>query len=392
MTKPTIFSGIKPSGDLHLGNYLGALTQWKELQEEYNSIFCVVDLHAITVKQEPELLRKRIIEITKHFLASGVDPKKAIIFQQSSMYEHSELAWILNTQSRMSDLFRMTQFKDKSGVQFDLEEFEKGLKDQSKSLTLPIETQNKIINHIGPFENSTVLKLIEESAKAALESANFLYKQTLSGINKTGVGLFDYPVLMAADILLYQTDIVPVGEDQVQHVELTRDLGKRFNNTFGEVFKIPKSVVKKEGARIMGLDDPTKKMGKSDTSTANYIAMLDEPTVAAKKIMRATTDTGKEIIYDKENKPGISNLLTIYSILTNKPIKQLEKDYEGRGYGDFKKDLAEVVKDFLTSYQQRYNSYTDQQIKDLLKEGAEKLKPIAQKTLSQVKQKVGFSI
>jgi tryptophanyl-tRNA synthetase len=326
--KPTIFSGIKPSGDLHLGNYLGALTQWQSLQEEYDSIFCVVDLHAITVKQDPALLNQRIIEITKHFIASGVDPKKATIFQQSALPEHAELAWILNCVARISDLNKMTQFKEKAGKN-------------------------------------------QESVS---------------------VGLYDYPVLMAADILLYQTDLVPVGEDQVQHVELARDLGKRFNQQFETVFKIPHVVIRKEGARIMGLDDPMKKMGKSDSSISNYIGMLDEPAVAAKKIMRATTDTEMEIKFNKETKPGISNLLTIYSILANTPIKQLEKNYINKGYGEFKKDLANVVKDFLTAYQQRFNSYSDQDIKNLLQDGADKLKPIAQATLNKVKARVGFTI
>lgn len=326
--KPTIFSGIKPSGDLHLGNYLGALTQWRDLQEDYNSIFCVVDLHAITVKQDPELLRKRILEITKHFLASGIDQNKAIIFQQSSLPEHTELAWILNCVTRISDLNKMTQFKDKAGKN----------------------------------------------------------QETVS------VGLYDYPVLMAADILLYQTDVVPVGEDQVQHVELARDLAKRLNQQLGEILKIPQVVVRTEGARIMGLVVPTKKMGKSDTSEVNLIALLDDPTVAAKKIMKATTDLEAVIKFDKDNKPGISNLLTIYSILGNKSIKQLEKDYTGIGYGDFKNDLAQLVKKFLLDYQERYNSYTDKQIKSLLLAGAEEIKPIAQKTLNQIKDKIGFAI
>lgn len=329
MSKKIIFSGVKPSGDLHLGNYLGALSLWKDMiTDDRECIFCVVDLHAITVKQDPKLLNKRIIEITKHFIASGVNPKKAIIFQQSAIAEHSELAWILNCVARISDLNKMTQFKEKAGKN-------------------------------------------QESVS---------------------VGLYDYPVLMAADILLYQTDIVPVGEDQVQHVELARDLAKRFNQQFEPVFRIPVAEVRGEGARIMGLDDPTKKMGKSDTSTSNYIALLDDPAAAAKKIMRATTDTGKEIVFDKENKPGISNLLTIYSVLTKKTIKQLEKDYKRKGYGDFKKDLAEVVKEFLTSYQQRFNLYTDKQIKDLLKENAEKIRPAAQNTLNKVKEKVGFTL
>lgn len=328
MTKPTIFSGVQPSGNLTIGNYIGAISNWVEIQNEYDSIFCIVDLHAITVPQNPQELNARIIEITKHYLAAGINPKESTIFQQSAISEHAELAWILNCVARIADLKKMTQFKDKAG-------------DKQENVS---------------------------------------------------VGLFDYPVLMAADILLYDTDGVPVGDDQVQHVELCRDLAKRFNHQFGETFKIPNVILRKEGARIMALDDPSKKMSKSSRTPASYISLLDEPAMAAKKIMRATTDTETTVRYDKDNKPGISNLLTIYSFLANKPIKQLEKDYEGKGYGTFKKDLAEVIREFLTAYQQRYNSYSDQQIKDLLKEGAEKLKPIAQKILNQVKEKVGFSI
>lgn len=327
--KPTIFSGVQPSGQLTIGNYIGAISKWVEIQDQYNSIFCVVDLHAITTPQDPKELNARIIEITKHYLAAGIDPKKSVIFQQSSLPEHSELAWILNcTTARMADMKKMTQFKDKAGDKQD----------------------------------------------------------------NVSVGLFDYPVLMAADILLYGTDQVPVGDDQVQHVELCRDLAKRFNHHYGQTFKIPEVIIRKEGARIMSLTDPEKKMSKSSSTPASYIALLDEPSVAAKKIMRATTDTEAVVKYDKEKKPGISNLLTIHSFLSGKTIKQLEKDYGGKGYGDFKKDLAALVKDFLTAYQQRFNSYTDQQIKELLKDGAEKLKPQAQKTLNQVKEKIGFNI
>ncbi|NTU99010.1 tryptophan--tRNA ligase [Candidatus Falkowbacteria bacterium] len=326
--KKSIFSGVKPSGDLHLGNYLGALSQWAPLQEEYNCIFCVVDLHAITVKQDPELLNQRIIEITKHYLASGIDPAKSIIFQQSAVTAHAELAWLLNCTARIADLNKMTQFKEKAGKN----------------------------------------------------------QETVS------VGLYDYPVLMAADILLYNTEIVPVGEDQVQHVELARELAKRFNHQFGETFIIPAAKVRKEGARIMGLDNPTKKMGKSDTASSNYIAMLDNPSMAAKKIMRAATDSEATIKYDKENKPGISNLLTIYSILFNAKIDSIEKKYAGKGYGEFKKDLAVLVENFLVDYQKRFNSYSNDDIIGLLKSHAEKVRPIAEKTLTEAKQKIGLRL
>lgn len=327
-TKPTIFSGVQPSGSLHLGNYLGAISQWAEMQNQYSSIFCVVDLHAITVRQEPQELSQRIIDIVKHYLASGIDPKKSVIFQQSAIPAHSELAWLLNTVARISDLKKMTQFKDKAG-----------------------ENQENV-----------------------------------------SVGLFDYPVLMAADILLYNTDAVPVGEDQKQHVELCRDLAKRFNHQFSETFKIPEVILRKEGARIMSLDDATKKMSKSASSPASYIALNDTPEVAAKKIMRATTDSDSEIKYDKQNKPAISNLLTIYSLLTNKAVKELEKQYHGKGYGDFKKDLAEVVKNFLIGYQKKYNSYSDEEVKTILKQGAKKISPLAEEVLNKVKTKMGINI
>ena len=325
-TKKRIFSGVQPSGNLHIGNYLGAISQWVEMQNEYECIFCVVDYHAITVKQNPSILKKKIIEVAKIYLASGIDSKKSVIFQQSDISAHTELAWILNTVARISDMNKMIQFKDKSG-------------------------ENK--------EN-------------------------------VSVGLYDYPVLMASDILLYNTDVVPVGDDQVQHVELTRTLAKRFNSQFSEVFKIPEVRIKKESARIMGLDDPTKKMSKSANSELNYIGLTDDPEKAAKKIMRAQTDTGSEIKYDQKQKPGISNLLSIYSLLDYKKINELEKKYKGKGYGDFKKDLALVVKKFLINFQKKYNSISDNDVEKKMKEGAEKIKPIADKTLEEVKKKLGI--
>jgi len=325
--KKIIFSGVQPSGVLHLGNYLGALAQWVEMQNQYNCIFCVVDYHAITVKQEPKELNRRVLDVVKTYLASGINPEKAVIFQQSDITAHTELAWILNCVARMSDLNKMTQFK------------EKGAKKESVS-----------------------------------------------------VGLYDYPVLMAADILLYNTDAVPVGEDQIQHVELTRTLAQRFNHEYGKVFKIPEVAVRKQGARIMGLDDPTKKMSKSASSPANYIALTDAPEAAAKKIIRAVTDSGKEIKYDVKKKPAISNLMVIYSLLADMSLKELEENYRGKGYGDFKKDLAETVRKFLIEFQIKYNSFKDDEVKQILKDGAEKIRPIAEETLGEVKEKLGIKI
>jgi tryptophanyl-tRNA synthetase len=290
-------------------------------------VYCVVDYHAITVKQNPGELKKNIIEIAKLFLTSGIDPKKSIIFQQSNLSEHTELSWILNSVARMSDMKKMTQFKDKSE---------------------------------GDQEN-------------------------------VSVGLFDYPALMAADILLYQTDAVPVGDDQSQHVELTRTLARRFNHEFGEVFKEPELIIRKEGARIMSLDDATKKMSKSAASEYNYIALTDDPDLAVKKIMRAETDSGKEIKFNIKKKPGISNLLTIYSLLVGRDISDLENGYRGKGYGDFKKDLAEQVKNFLIEFQEKYNSISDKEVRKVLDEGARKAQPIAAETLKKVKELIGVN-
>lgn len=324
--KPIIFSGVQPSGNLHLGNYLGAIFRWIDLQDKYKCIFCVVDYHAITVKQNPLELKKNIIETAKIYLASGIDPKKSIIFQQSQVSEHAELAWILNCLSaRMSDLNKMTQYKDKS-----------------------------------------------------------------QGNENVSVGLFDYPVLMASDILLYNTSLVPTGEDQKQHVELARTLAKRFNSQYKEIFKIPEPLIDKSGARVMALDDASKKMSKSANSEFNYIALLDTPEKARKKIMKAVTDTGSEIKYDKEKKPAISNLLTIYSLLSEVNVKELEVRYTGRGYGDFKKDLADLVVKFLNKFQDKYNNIDDKDVLSFMLKGSEEAKYVAKDTLNKVKKVIGL--
>jgi len=321
-----IFSGIKPSGSLHIGQYIGAVSQWVEMQKDYDCIFSVVDYHAITVKQDPEELRRRIIEITKIYLAAGIDPKKSIIFQQSAVPAHTELTWIFNCYGcHVTDLNKMTQFKDKAGKN-------------------------------------------QESVS---------------------VGLYDYPVLMAADILLYDTDIVPVGEDQKQHVELARDIARRFNTEFGDTFKVPQSVVRKEGARIMSLLDPTKKMSKSEENQNNCINLLDDIGTAKKKIMRAVTDSGSEIVYDPVNKPAISNLLTIYAQLGNRHVSRLVKDYAGKGYGDFKKDLAEVVGKFLADFQARYNKISDNDVRKVLEAGRKKVEKIADEKMEKVRKLIG---
>lgn len=332
--KKHIFSGVKPSGDLHLGNYLGAIKNWVKLQDEYASIFCVVDLHAITVPQDANKLSKNTLDIARVYLASGIDPQKSAIFIQSHISEHAELTWILNTITKIPELERMTQFKDKS-------------------------------------------------QKEGRESAS--------------VGLFDYPVLMAADILLYNTELVPVGKDQLQHVELTRDLAKRFNKQFGETFIIPKAHTVKEGENIMGLDDPSKKMSKSATSEYNYIALTDDEETVRRKIKKAVTDSGSEIVYQDDlptgqaGKPALKNLINIYSLLSDDmPVKEIEKKYKGKGYAEFKADLADVVVNFLKPFQERMKELPDEKVLEILRVGAEKVRPIAKKKMNEVKKKIGF--
>jgi len=325
----TLFSAAQPSGVLHIGNYLGAIKQWVELQDKYKSIFSIVDYHAITIHQEPKKLREKILETAMIYLAAGINPEKSIIFAQSDVSEHTELAWVLNTITKIPELELMTQFKEKA----------------------------KKFRH------------------------------------KAGVGLFDYPVLMAADILLYKIDLVPVGEDQKQHIEFSRTIAKRFNNLYGETFIVPQAIIRKEGARIMGLDDPAKKMSKSAENPSNYISLIDEPKIIKEKIKRAVTDSGKDIIYDIENKKGISNLLTIYSLISSRTIKQLEKDYQGKNYGEFKNDLGDAMVDFLAPFQKELKKLKEnpEKVRIILKNGAEQAKKIAEKTLTEVKNKIGLN-
>jgi len=321
------FSGIQPSGIIHIGNYFGAIKNWVQLQNEYESIFCIVNQHAITVPQNPKKLEENTYKVASIYLAFGIDPQKSIIFVQSEVKEHTELCWILNTITRLPELERMTQFKEKA-------------------------------------------------------------KQHKSSVN---VGLFDYPVLMAADILLYQTDIVPVGQDQKQHVELTITLAERFNKIFGKTFAIPKALIRKEGGKIMGLDDPLKKMSKSASSLFNYIALDDSPAMIREKIKRAVTDSGKEIKYDSQ-KPAISNLLNIYSLTTNKSTIEIEKEFEGKGYKEFKEALSEALINFLTPFQKKQKAILKDKnyIRKVLKDGKERAQSIAQKTMVEVKNKIGL--
>ncbi len=327
--KKVVFSGIQPTGILHLGNYFGAIKQWINLQNKHKCYFCIVDLHAITVPQDSAKLHQQILDTAAVYLAAGLNPKKTVLFVQSQVPAHSEGTWLLNTIASMGELMRMTQFKEKQ---------------ESKP--------------------------------------------------NVSVGLFDYPVLMAADILLYDTNLVPVGEDQKQHVELARDLAIRFNNRFGETFAVPEPLLPKFGARIMGLDDPMMKMSKSAASPNNYIALTDTPEVARDKIMRAVTDSGSEIKFDPTNKPAISNLLTIYSLLNELTIADLETKYQNKGYGEFKSDLAEAVAQFLMAFQsQLLQAKQDpENIKNILIAGAKKAKKVANKKITALQQTMGLGI
>lgn len=323
-----VFSGVQPTGNIHLGNYLGALKQFVELQEDKECIYCIVDEHAITVPQDPKELKKHILDVAALYLAVGLDPKKSIIFVQSQVSGHAELGWILTCCANTGELFRMTQFKAKS-----------------------------------------------------------------QGKESVGAGLLTYPTLMAADILLYDTDVVPVGNDQKQHIELTRDLAIRVNHHYGKTFVVPDGRFMKEGARIMALDDPTSKMSKSAENIHSRISLLDEPSKIKKSIMKATTDSDGIVKFDAENKPGISNLLNIYSALSEKTVAELETMYEGKGYGDFKKDLVEVTIDALAPIKQRYQEIREsKELIEILNDGAQKADAIAQETMKRVRKNFGLGI
>ncbi len=336
-----IFSGAQPTGELHIGNYLGALKNWVALQNEYESFYCIVNLHAITLPQDPRVLRQKTLDLARIYLAAGVDPEKSTIFIQSDVPEHAELTWILSCVSRMGELERMTQFKDKATLTF-----------KGDRLTFGGET-------------------------------------ITFGAQRASVGLFTYPVLMAADILLYQTDLVPVGKDQKQHLELTRDLAERFNRDFGETFKIPDPYIPPVGANILSLQDPAKKMSKSDENPNGSIFLLDDADTITKKIKRAVTDSGTAINFDAE-RPAITNLLTIYQLLSGKTSDECVAHFEGKGYGQFKTELAEVTIEFLKPFQERVKQFDDDALDQILRSGAEKAHDIASATLADVYKKVGI--
>ena len=321
-----IFSGAQPTGNVHLGNYLGALRNWVALQHEYESFFCIVNLHAITLPQDPKLLAQKTRELARIYLAVGIDPKVSTVFIQSDVTQHAELTWVLNCIARMSELERMTQFKDKARKQQE----------------------------------------------------------------NVGVGIFDYPVLMAADILLYQTDLVPVGDDQKQHLELTRDLAIRFNRDYGETFRIPDPYIPKVGARIMSLSDPTKKMSKSDDDPSGCIMLLDDADAIQRKFKRAVTDSGTEIRFD-DSRPAITNLLTIYHLITGQKVDEVEAHFSGKGYAQLKLQLAEVVIEFLRPIQRTVSEITDEELNSILKLGRDRAEQIADPTMKDVRQKLGIA-
>ncbi|MFN3305939.1 MAG: tryptophan--tRNA ligase [Candidatus Kapaibacteriota bacterium] len=325
--RKVILSGMQPTGGLHIGHLTGALKNWVELQNEYECYFTIVDLHAITVRQEPANLRRWTLDLAATFLACGIDPSSSHIFVQSHVPEHTQLAWVLNCFTGMGECSRMTQFKDKSQK----------------------------------------------------------YPENVN------VGLFSYPILMAADILLYQADLVPVGADQKQHLELTRDLAERFNSLYSETFKIPEPYIPKIGAKIMNLQNPTKKMSKTDENQSGVLFLVDEDAQIANKIKRAVTDSGAEVVF-REDKPGISNLITLYHIATGKSIQEIESEFAGKGYGEFKKAVADSVIEFLRPFKERYKEIraNEEYLKSIICQGAEEARSVASKTLAKVYRKIGF--
>ena len=325
--KKIILSGIQPSGNLCIANYIGAIKNWVTLQNDYDSIFLIVDLHSLSVKQVPSELRLRCLSFAAQYIACGINPEKSTIAIQSHISQHAELSWVLNSLTYMGELNRMTQFKDKS-------------------------------------------------------------KKHDSNIN---AALFTYPVLMAADILLYQADLVPVGQDQKQHLELTRDIASRFNNQYSDTFTIPEPFIPKQGSRIMSLQNPTAKMSKSDENLNNLISLTDQPNIIKKKIKRAVTDSGTDIVYD-EKRQGLANLITIYSVVTGKTISEIENDYQGKMYSDFKNDLGDILVDYLAPIQKEYDLLMKDKghIEEILKKGAEKARYKAYKTLDKVYRKIGL--
>jgi tryptophanyl-tRNA synthetase len=372
--KKRIFSGAQPTGELHIGNYLGALKNWVALQDEYESFYCIVNLHAITLPQDPKVLRQKTLDLARIYLAAGVDPKRSTIFIQSDVPEHTELTWVLSCIARMGELERMTQFKDKA------RKVSRDTKVSIWDVYDPWESIQEIISLPNQAERESGLIDLVQQAIPHLESRR----------QSAGVGLFTYPVLMASDILLYQTDLVPVGQDQKQHLELTRDLAERFNRDFGETFKIPEPYIPPVGANILSLQDPAKKMSKSDDNPNASIFLLDDADTITKKYKRAVTDSGTEITFD-ETRPAIKNLLTMYHLLSGKTTDECISHFDGKGYGQLKSELAEITIEFLRPFQERVRHFDDQTLNSILKPGAEKARSIAAETLKTVYRNVGIA-
>jgi len=382
MKKERALSGVQPSGKLHIGNYLGAIKQFVALQDEYDTYYCVVDEHAITVPQEPKDLRRNTLAIAMAYLAAGIDPKKSVIFVQSHVPAHTELGWILNTMTPLGELERMTQFKDKARTKRNAAEIFQDFAQTHKTYYEKIEAEKN-----QDQQNAIIFTWFQKSIAYAVE-----FQDSDEQKNSIMAGLLNYPTLMAADILLYQASVVPVGEDQVQHIELTRSIAKRFNNRFGDTLFVPKVLLQETSARVMALDEPTKKMSKSAASEASYIALSDTPDQIRKKIKSATTDSGKEVYYDTETKPGVSNLLGIAAEFSGKPIKELEKEFSDSSYAQFKEAVGEYIIAGLQPFQKNYaelEKNQDEVIK-ILRNGKEKAEIVANATLREVKEKMGF--
>ncbi|MEU4740845.1 tryptophan--tRNA ligase [Actinosynnema sp. NPDC023658] len=372
MSRPRVLSGIQSTaGSFHLGNYLGALRQWVALQETHDAFYFVADLHAITVEQEPKVLRHNTRVAAAQLLALGVDPDRSVLFVQSHVPEHAQLAWVLQCLTGFGEASRMTQFKDKSARQTS-----GGAGNQTTGGGAGNQTTG------GGAGNQTT-----GGGAGNQTTDGGTGNQTMAGV---GVGLFTYPILQAADILLYQAQYVPVGEDQRQHLELTRDLAQRFNTRYGKTFRLPEPHIVKDTAKIYDLQDPTSKMSKS--VPAGVVELLEDPKRSAKKIRSAVTDTGREIVYDPERKAGVSNLLVIFSALTGRSVESLVTDYDGKGYGDLKKDLGEVFTEFVTPVRARVAEYLDDtaELDRVLARGAERARAVASKTLARAYDRIGF--
>lgn len=386
--KELCFSGIQPTNNVHIGNYIGAVKQWVGIQHRYPCFFCVVDLHAITVPQDPKALRQNNLRAAATYLACGLDPKRSKIFIQSEVAEHTELAWILSTVTKMSELERMTQYKDKSRKIDEnlITEFENQNRD-SILATITEALINECVSANYKPDQTKLKELMSDSYKRTIE----IIREKMKG-STVGTGLFTYPVLMAADILLYDATDVPVGEDQMQHVELTRTIARQFNNQFGETFVIPKSLIQEVGARIMGLDDPNGKMSKSAPSPLNYITLTDSDDDIVKKIKKAVTDSDGKFEYDPIARPAISNLMTIYHHASGITVKEIQEKYEGGGYGAFKTDLAEAVISMIAPIREKIGHYMNDpaQLGRILDEGRDAAKAIAQEKMKLVRERVGL--